>query len=87
MYFEFFYDAKNQNKNFLKIDEVISSVLIGGISDKNRELVFLSWWKVVGFGNIKLNIIYSVRILLALFKRIIKVVLPSRIIYFIIRNK
>jgi glycosyltransferase involved in cell wall biosynthesis len=85
--FEFFYDASKQNKIFLKIFKTISSVLIGGISDKNRELVFLSWWKVVGIGNIKLNIIYSVRILSALFKRIIKVVLPSRIIYFIIRNK
>jgi len=85
--FEFFYDAVSKNRIFLKIPRAISSVLSGGISDKSRELVFLSWWRVVGFKNIKLNVVYFVRILLASFKRVVKTILPSKMVYFVIEKK
>ena len=85
--FEFFYDASKRNRSFLKVHKTISSVLTGGVSDRNREQVFFSWWKVVGFGSIKLNALYFSRILLAFLKRTVKIVLPIKIIHFVIQRK
>jgi len=45
--FEFFYRAVKSNRNFLRIDEVVSSILPGGISDLNRVEALVSWWNVV----------------------------------------
>jgi glycosyltransferase involved in cell wall biosynthesis len=85
--FEFFYNANQRNTSFLKIDETIASVMPEGISDTNREMVFFSWWKVIGYSNIKLNFLYSLRIIFAFFKRIIKYFLPRKMVEYIIKLK
>ena len=84
--FEFFYNAANQNVSFLKLNQTIANVTSLGISDRNREAVYYSWWSIIGFNDIKLNFFYIHRIFIAIVKRIIKFLLPKKIIYFIIRK-
>jgi glycosyltransferase involved in cell wall biosynthesis len=85
--FDFFYNATTQNISFLKLDEIIANVTSLGISDLNREIVYCSWWKIVGFNNLTLNLIYAQRILIAFLKRIIKYFLPRKIVEFTIKLK
>ena len=85
--FEFFYHANQQHISFLKIDETIANVIPNGISDKNREIVYFNWWKMIGYSNFQLNVLYIIRIIFAFLKRIIKSFLPEKMVYFIIKIK
>jgi len=84
--FEFFYNAASQNISFLKLNEIIANITPLGISDRNREIVYYSWWKIIGFNDIKLNFLYMYRILIAFLKRIIKLLLPKKIVYLIVKK-
>tara|TARA_B100000795_G_scaffold114994_1_gene85377 strand:- start:4304 stop:5095 length:792 start_codon:yes stop_codon:yes gene_type:complete len=84
--FEFFYHAANQNIPFLKLNEVIANVTPLGISDRNREIVYYSWWKIIGFNDIKLNFLYMYKIMIAFLKRIIKLLLPKKTVYLIVKK-
>ena len=84
--FEFFYNAARQNIPFLKLNEIIANVTPLGISDRNREIVYYNWWKIIGFNDIKLNFVYMYRIMIAFLKRIIKLLLPKKVVYLIVRK-
>ena len=85
--FEFFYNAFLNKVSFFKIEHAVSDVLPNGISGRNRERVFLSWWRVVGYNDYKLNTLYSLRIFSAILKRIIKIFLPESVTHMIIKLK
>jgi len=84
--FEFFYNTARQNIPFLKLNEIIANVTPLGISDRNREIVYYDWWKIIGFNDIKLNFLYMYRITIAFLKRIIKLLLPKKVVYSIVRK-
>lgn len=45
--FDFFYSALKDKQSFKKIDEIVSSIDAGGISDKKRIAVINAWWQIV----------------------------------------
>lgn len=60
--FEFFYSAYRSGVQFQKIEEVISSIEAGGISDSRRMDVIRGWKKIVG-PSLKNDFYFSLRIL------------------------
>jgi len=60
--FNFFYNAYIQNIKFMYSEKSIAKIKSGGLSDKNREYVFWSFWRIVGFSKINLNLFYLFRI-------------------------
>lgn len=60
--FEFFHSAWKDKQSFKKIDEIVSSIDAGGISDRSRIDVIKGWWQIVDKG-FHINLYYSARIL------------------------
>lgn len=60
--FEFFHSAWKDKQSFKKIDEIVSSIDAGGISDRRRIDVIKGWWQIVDKG-FHINLYYSARIL------------------------
>jgi len=77
--FYFFYNAFNQKSKFTYLGKSIAKTKSGGLSDKNREYVFWSVWRIVGFSKMNLNFFYLFRIFDSLFKRVIKMLLPNSV--------
>lgn len=84
--FYFFYNAFLQKTKFMYLEKTIAMIKSGGLSDKNREYVFWSYWRIVGFSKINLNFFYLFRIFDSLLKRVIKMFIPNSIINTIIKK-
>lgn len=69
--FEFFHSAWKNKQSFEIIDEVVSSIESGGISDLKRIDVIRGWWEIVD-KNLVVNFYYSLRISREIWVRLIK---------------
>jgi glycosyltransferase involved in cell wall biosynthesis len=69
--FEFFYSAWKNNQSFLKINEIISSIEAGGISDKKRIAVINGWRQIV-HKDFQIQFYFFARILREVFVGFIK---------------
>jgi hypothetical protein len=85
--FYFFYNAYIKKAKFMYLEKSIAMIKSGGLSDKNREYVFWSFWRIVGFSKMNLNFFYLFRILDSLLKRVIKIFIPNSIINTITKKK
>ena len=85
--FYFFYNAFIQKTKFTYLGKSIAKTKSGGLSDKNREYVFWSFWRIVGFSKMNLNFFYLFRIFDSLLKRFIKMLLPNSVTNTIMKIK
>ncbi|MFT6127426.1 MAG: glycosyltransferase involved in cell wall biosynthesis [Flavobacteriaceae bacterium] len=69
--FEFFYNAKKNNKKFKYKNIVVSSISAGGVSDIKRIDSIVGWWNVVE-KNYKVNLYYIYRMFLEVTKLCVK---------------
>ena len=75
----FLYNAFIQKTKFKYLGKSVAKIKSGGLSDKNREYVFWSYWRIVGFSKMNLNFFYLFRIFESLLKRVVKMLLPNTI--------
>jgi glycosyltransferase involved in cell wall biosynthesis len=61
--FEFFYTLDEKNRVFLKINEVVSSITSGGISDTKR-IDVIKAWKSIAKNSLTHNTYYNIKIIL-----------------------
>ncbi len=85
--FYFFYYAFIQKTRYLYLKKCIAKIKSGGLADKNREYVFWSYWRIVGFSKMNLNFFYLFRIIESLLKRVIKIFIPNSVINTIIKKR
>jgi len=86
---EFFYKAYKDKIRFKNLDQVVSQVIVGGVSETNRYKTIVSSCRVICAGKFKpiIRIYYAIQILNLFFKRLIKFILPETLIKKIILSK
>ena len=79
---EFFYKAYKNGVSFKSLKQTVSQVIIGGLSETNRYKTITSSCTVVCDGKLKLiiRIYYAIQIFNLFFKKLIKIILPKKII-------
>lgn len=84
---EFFYGAYKKKIAFEKTDEIISIVLAGGLSDANRvQTILYSQRAILNGGGVQfIRLLYGLYVVDALFRNLIKSILPQRYVDKIIR--
>jgi len=71
------YHAFCQGEKFLYVGIPVAMVASGGLSDKNREYVFWSFWRIVGFKDCGINLYYVFNIVSSCCKRVLKLFLTN----------
>ena len=86
---EFFYTAHFKGENFKNLNQIVSRVITGGVSEKNRiRTLIASCAAICGSSlNLFVRIYYGIRIMDSMVRTLLKAVLPKEWVKKIILNK